>query len=54
VYATARDAKKMQKLAKEGIETIELDVADVSAIGRVAEFIAVKTGGKLDVLVNNA
>jgi NAD(P)-dependent dehydrogenase (short-subunit alcohol dehydrogenase family) len=44
----------MQELSALGIETLELDVTVIDAIRRVRDDIATKTGGKLDVLVNNA
>lgn len=44
----------MEELAKLGITTIVLDVTDVSNIQRVRDEISAVTGGKLDILVNNA
>ena len=49
VYATARNVKKMERLASLGIRTMELDVLSESSIER-----CVKSLDKLDMLVNNA
>ncbi|KAJ6501949.1 NAD-P-binding protein [Mycena sanguinolenta] len=54
VFATARRLEAMEDLSARGIETLALDVTDIEAIQRVRDEIAIKTGGKLDVLVNNA
>ncbi|KAF7363985.1 Short chain dehydrogenase reductase [Mycena sanguinolenta] len=54
VFATTRRLESMQDLSARGIETLALDVTDIEAIRRVRDDIAIKTGGKLDVLVNNA
>jgi NADP-dependent 3-hydroxy acid dehydrogenase YdfG len=49
VYATARNVKKMERLASLGIETLELDVLSESSIER-----CVRGLDSLDILVNNA
>ncbi|KAF8830903.1 hypothetical protein HHX47_DHR1000331 [Lentinula edodes] len=54
VFATARRLDSMQELSARGIETLKLDVTDTEAICKIRDEIAVRTGGKLDVLVNNA
>ncbi|KAJ7264910.1 NAD-P-binding protein [Mycena haematopus] len=54
VFATTRRLDSMQELSARGIETLELDVTDIKAIQRMRDDIATKTGGKLDVLINNA
>lgn len=54
VFATARNPDAMADLASIGITTLALDVTDAEALRGVREHIAEKTGGKLDILVNNA
>jgi NAD(P)-dependent dehydrogenase (short-subunit alcohol dehydrogenase family) len=59
VFATMRDiggrhhgtAKELQS---KGIETLELDVTDNMSVDAAFKRLFEKTGGKLDVLVNNA
>ena len=43
----------MEGLLDLGIETMALDVTDITAIRQVWDKIAIKMGGKLDILVNN-
>ena len=54
VFATSRSLKTMESLEKDGIETIKLDITDDDDITRVANEISKRTGGTLDILVNNA
>jgi 1-acylglycerone phosphate reductase len=55
VFATARDPSKTANLAELGdIEILELDVTVPKTMARCKEVIAKRTGGSLDVLVNNA
>ena len=63
VFATVRSTAKAASLAadpadgktgSEWIELLELDVASTTAIRACAETVAARTGGTLDVLVNNA
>ena len=44
----------MESLAKEGIETLRLDIANDDDIKEVVSEIDKRTGGSLDILVNNA
>jgi 1-acylglycerone phosphate reductase len=44
----------MEELPAIGIETLALDVTDIDAIRKTKEEISRRTGGKLDILVNNA
>ncbi|KAF7363983.1 NADPH-dependent 1-acyldihydroxyacetone phosphate reductase [Mycena sanguinolenta] len=44
----------MESLAALGMEILELDVTDIEAIQKMKAEISTRTGGKLDVLVNNA
>lgn len=54
VFATARNASNIQNLADVGIETLSLEVHKPESIKRLKEEIGARTGGKLDMLVNNA
>ncbi|KAI5899377.1 NAD(P)-binding protein [Schizophyllum commune H4-8] len=54
VFATSRSLKTMESLEKDGIETIKLDITDDDDISPVANEISKRTGGTLDILVNNA
>ena len=55
VFATARDLTTVQELVdKYSIETLHLDVTSIESVGAAVEEISRRTGGKLDVLVNNA
>ena len=44
----------MEELAKEGIETLVLDITSDESIASAKDEIAKRTGGSLDILVNNA
>lgn len=55
VFATARSTKKMSDLASlPNVHLLSLDVASPSSIQAAMKEIDAQTGGKLDVLVNNA
>jgi 1-acylglycerone phosphate reductase len=54
VFATARNLSKVQNLQKAGIEVLELDVLDEVSCKEAAEWVSEKTGGALNVLVNNS
>ena len=55
VFATARNPSKSAELAElSDIEILELDVTVPKTIARCKEMVAKRTGGRLDVLVNNA
>lgn len=54
VFATARHLESMSELAALGITTLCLDVTDIDNIRKTRDHIAAITGGKLDILVNNA
>jgi len=54
VFAASRRLDSMERLSAMGIDTLELDVTDANAIQRVRDEIAALTGGKLDILMNNA
>jgi 1-acylglycerone phosphate reductase len=55
VFATARNTSKAADLAElSDIEVLELDVTVPETIERCKEIVTKRTGGRLDVLVNNA
>jgi 1-acylglycerone phosphate reductase len=55
VFATARDPSKAADLsALSNVEMLELDVTVPQTISQCKDTVAKRTGGKLDVLVNNA
>lgn len=54
MFAAYRRASTVAALAALGIETIELDVTIAESIAAAKALVAGMTGGRLDVLVNNA
>ena len=59
VFATMRDINGRHRdaaaeLQAKGIETLELDVASTASVDTAFKVLFDKTGGKLDVLINNA
>ncbi|SPQ21600.1 b155a884-83ad-4558-8b15-cbe33b9ca34f [Thermothielavioides terrestris] len=55
VFATARDTSKVEGLAElSNVEVLQLDVTDQDSILRCKDTVAQRTGGRLDVLINNA
>ncbi|KAL6229491.1 hypothetical protein BDW75DRAFT_97547 [Aspergillus navahoensis] len=54
VFATARSTKSLSSLEEKGIETFLLDVTSAESIQALKEEIVKRTGGKLDMLFNNA
>ncbi|TRM70479.1 hypothetical protein BD626DRAFT_625649 [Schizophyllum amplum] len=54
VFAASRNLDSMESLAKDGIETVVLDITSDTSIAEVRDEISKRTGGSLDVLVNNA
>jgi NAD(P)-dependent dehydrogenase (short-subunit alcohol dehydrogenase family) len=59
VFATMREMNERHReaasaLRAKGIETLELDVTDNASVDAAFESLFEKTGGTLDVLVNNA
>ncbi|KAK3719549.1 NADPH-dependent 1-acyl dihydroxyacetone phosphate reductase [Vermiconidia calcicola] len=54
VFATARKAASISDLAEFGIETCSLEVTDADSIAALKSEIASRTGGTLNILVNNA
>jgi 1-acylglycerone phosphate reductase len=55
VFATARDPSKAADLSElSNVEILKLDVTVPQTISQCKDTVAKRTGGKLDVLVNNA
>ncbi|KAF4338990.1 1-acyldihydroxyacetone-phosphate reductase [Fusarium beomiforme] len=54
VFATARSTKSLASLQEKGIETLTLDVTKPESIAALKDVISERTGGKLDLLFNNA
>lgn len=54
VFATARRLDAMSDLDATGIECLCMDVTDFTSLNQIKEQVKQKTGGTLDVLINNA
>lgn len=54
VFATARSTTSLTQLEAKGIEILPLDVTSAESIAALKAEIATRTGGKLDMLFNNA
>jgi 1-acylglycerone phosphate reductase len=55
VFATARDTSKVGELSElSDVEILELDVTVPETIEKCRDIVTKRTGGKLDVLINNA
>ena len=55
VLATARKPDDLTRLEKQhGLEAFEMELSDLASIGRCADAVLMRTGGKLDALYNNA
>jgi 1-acylglycerone phosphate reductase len=54
VFPSARNLSKMPQLQELGLELIQLDISSADSIARAASEIERKTGGFLDIIVNNA
>ncbi|WP_018152175.1 SDR family NAD(P)-dependent oxidoreductase [Leeia oryzae] len=54
VFATARRPEDVIRLQDDGLEALQLDVADSESIHTAVAIILGRTGGKLDALFNNA
>ena len=54
VIATARRPEVLSEMADTGMTTLALDVTDAESIKTCHDEVAKLTGGKLDILVNNA
>ena len=53
VFATARKAEDVARLNAEGLESLQLDLADSASIDTALTEILHRTGGRLDALFNN-
>jgi NAD(P)-dependent dehydrogenase (short-subunit alcohol dehydrogenase family) len=54
VFATARKADDVERLQREGFESLPLDLDNSDSIRTAVETILQRTGGTLDALFNNA
>lgn len=54
VIATARRREALLELEAMGLTTVQLDVDDPKSVSAAKERVEEITGGKLDILVNNA
>lgn len=54
VFATARSTKSLAGLEERGIETLALDVTSTESIAALKAEITKRTGGRLNILFNNA
>ena len=54
VIASCRRNEDVQKLEDLGLEAIHLDMNDSSSIQCAFAGVLIRTGGRLDVLINNA
>lgn len=54
VFATARRPEDVELLIREGLESVQLDVANTASIQNAFDEIMGKTGGELYALFNNA
>jgi 1-acylglycerone phosphate reductase len=54
VFATGRNPKKVAHFESLGIETLILDVLSPDSISECITAVAEKTGGSLDILINNS
>lgn len=53
VFATARKAEDVQRLSNEGLESLQLNLADTASIHAAVDEVLSRTGGTLDALFNN-
>ena len=53
VFATARQATDVARLAAAGFESLQLDLADSDSIQSAVKEVLARTGGTLDALFNN-
>ena len=53
VFATARKARDVQQLEKDGFESLQLDLANSASINTAVDEILARTDGTLDALFNN-
>ena len=53
VFATARRAHDVAKLQEQGLESLQLDLADSRSIHRAVDEVLARNGNRLDALFNN-
>lgn len=54
VFATARRMQDVERLSREGLESLPLDVTDSGSVHSAVASVLERTGGGLDALFNNA
>lgn len=54
VIASCRKQDDVNKLLAQGLEALQIDVTNLASITTAFSELMIKTGGKLDVLINNA
>ncbi len=54
MIATARNLDVLRELGDMGMATLRLDVTDAANVSACKAEVAELTGGRLDILVNNA
>lgn len=54
VFATARSTKSLSQLEAKGIEVLPLEVTSAESIATLKAEVSKRSGGKLDMLFNNA
>lgn len=54
VFATARDESSLNNLKALGIEPVHLEITSHQQIQEARRYVEERTGGTLDILVNNA
>lgn len=54
VFATARKESDLKKLQENGLNALFCDISENESIRACVEHVLEKTGGRLDVLINNA
>lgn len=54
VIATARRPEVLEDLGNKGMTTLALDVTNIESIANCKQKVSELTGGRLDILVNNA
>ncbi len=54
VFATARSTKSLAQLEAKGIEVLPLEITSAESIAALKIEVTKRTGGKLNMLFNNA
>lgn len=53
VFASARDAADVERLKSQGLQAVQLDLAEADSIAMALDWVLKQTGGSLDALFNN-